>query len=160
MKTLLSAVFAASLMVYGEGNNNETVSNMQTITHPVKHITVSINKPARDVYQFASNPENFPKWVKFVKSIRREGDIWVAESSLGTIKIKFTPQNEFGVIDHRVTLANGNTVYNPMRILENDKGCEFIFTLFRLPGRSDQEFNEDAQAVTNDLHQLKEIMEH
>jgi len=129
------------------------------MTYPVKNISVSINKPAKNVYQFASNPENFPKWVQFVKSIIRKDDSWIAQTDLGTIKMEFAPQNESGIIDHHVTLANGNTVYNPMRVLANNKGCEFIFTLFWLPGRSETEFNEDAKAVTNDLHKLKEIME-
>ncbi len=100
------------------------------MTYPVKNINVSINKPARDVYQFASNPENFPKWVKFVKSITRKDDSWIAQTDLGTIKMKFAAQNEFGIIDHDVTLDNGNIIYNPMRVLVNNKGCEFIFTLF------------------------------
>ena len=129
------------------------------MTYPVKNISVSINKPARDVYQFAANPENFPKWVQFVKSIARNNESWIAETDLGTIKMKFAPQNEFGIIDHHVTLDNGNTIYNPMRVIANNKGCEFIFTLFWLPGPSETEFNEDAKAVTNDLHKLKEIME-
>ena len=129
------------------------------MTYPVKNINVSINKPAKDVYQFVSNPENFPKWVQFVKSIARLGDSWTAQTDLGTIKMKFAPQNEFGIIDHHVTLANGDTIYNPMRVIPNNKGCEFIFTLFWLPDRSETEFNEDAKAVTNDLNKLKEIME-
>lgn len=73
--------------------------------------------------------------------------------------MEFTPRNTFGIIDHQVTLENGNTVYNPMRVIANNKGCEFIFTLFWLPGRSEAEFNADAKAVTNDLHKLKEIIE-
>jgi hypothetical protein len=129
------------------------------MTYPVRNISVSINNAAKDVYQFASDPENFPRWVQFVKSIARQGDSWIAETDLGTIKIKFTPHNEFGIIDNQVKLANGNTIYNPMRAIANNKGCEFIFTLFWQPGQSETEFNEDANAVTKDLHKLKEIME-
>jgi len=112
------------------------------MSHPVKNINVSINKPAKDVYQFASNPENFPKWVQFVKSITRQNDSWTAQTDLGTIRMKFAPQNEFGIIDHHVTLANGDTIYNPMRVIPNNKGCEFIFTLFWLPGRSETKLKE------------------
>jgi Predicted integral membrane protein len=129
------------------------------MTYQVRYISVSVNKPANDVYQFASNPENFPKWVAFIQSIRKEGDFWVAESGLGNIKIKWAPKNEWGILDHYVTLPNGETVYNPMRVISNNNGSEFIFTLFRMPGRSKKAFNEDAQAVTADLNKLKEIME-
>jgi uncharacterized membrane protein len=139
--------------------NNKSVTVMENTTYPVKLINVSINKPATDVYRFASDPKNFPEWVAFVQSIKKEGDSWKAESSLGSIRIKFTPQNEYGIIDHHVTLPNGEKVHNPMRVLDNNKGSEFIFTLFRMPGRSDAEFNEDANAVAKDLQKLKTIME-
>ncbi len=130
-----------------------------TMTYPIKHISVSINKPATDVYQFASNPENFPKWVAFVKTITRQGDYWIAESSLGNIRIKFPPQNDFRVIDHDVTLSNGDVITNPMRVIPNNKGCEFVFTLFRRPGVTEDDFNKDIKSVTKDLQKLKEIME-
>ncbi|HEY4655195.1 MAG TPA: hypothetical protein VIH22_11815 [Cyclobacteriaceae bacterium] len=129
------------------------------MTYPVRNISVSINKSAAEVYQFASNAENFPKWVDFVKSITRQGDFWIGETGNGSIKIRFSPLNDFGIIDHQVTLSGGETVNNPMRVVANDKGCEFIFTLFRMPGRTAREFDEDANAVAKDLQKLKEILE-
>ena len=131
-------------------------SKPSTMTNKVRNISISINKPASEVYQFTSNPENFPKWVAFIKSVSKEGDIWLGKSDLGDIKIKWSPLNEFGILDHHVTLPNGETVYNPMRIISNNKGSEFIFTLFWIPGRTEKEFNEDAQSVTKDLQKLKE----
>lgn len=130
-----------------------------TITYPVKNISISINRPAEEVYQFASNPENFPKWISFIKSMTNQGDIWIGETDLGDIKIKLTPPNIFGIIDHQVTLSNGEAVNNPMRAVANNKGCEFIFTLFWMPNRTEEEFNEDANAVAQDLQQLKTILE-
>lgn len=129
------------------------------MTYPAKIISISIDRPADEVYQFTSNPENFPRWVAFVKSVTRQGEIWVGKTDAGDIKIRFAPRNNFGVLDHQVTLATGETVNNPMRVIANNKGCEFTFTLFRLPGRTEEEFNEDAKAVTSDLKKLKEMME-
>jgi hypothetical protein len=133
--------------------------NSNAMTHKTKHISISINKPAAEVYQFTSNPENFPKWVAFIKSVSKQGDVWVGKSDLGDIKIKWSPLNDFGILDHYVTTSNGQTVYNPMRVISNNEGSEFIFTLFWMPGRSEKEFNEDAQAVTADLQKLKALME-
>lgn len=129
------------------------------MTYPVKIISISIDRPADEVYSFTSNPEGFPKWIAFIKSITRAGEIWIGKTDAGDIKIRFSPQNNFGVLDHQVTLASGETVDNPMRVVANNKGCEFTFTLFRLPGRSDEDFDEDAKAVTADLQKLKKIME-
>lgn len=129
------------------------------ITYPVKNISISIDRSIEEVYQFASNPENFPKWVSFIKSMTNQGDIWIGKTDIDDIKIKFTPSNAFGIIDHEVTLINGEAVNNPMRAVANNKGCEFIFTLFWMPNRTEEEFNDDAKAVTQDLQRLKKILE-
>ena len=129
------------------------------MTYPVNIVNISINKSADTVYRFVSNPENFPKWVAFVETVRRQGDAWIAKTDLGELKIKFCPINDIGVIDHEVTLPNGQKVLNPMRVVPNNDGCEFTFILFWMPGRTENEFNEDADAVRKDLEKLKEIME-
>jgi hypothetical protein len=84
----------------------------------------------------------------------------LGKTDLGDIKVKWTPVNDFGIMDHQVTLTTGETVNNPMRVVSNNKGCEFIFTLFWMPGRTEKQFTEDAEAVTRDLQKLKEILEH
>lgn len=134
-------------------------AKLNDMTYPVKHITISINKPADEVYRYASNPKNFPEWVAFIESITEQGDLWIGKTAIGDIKIKWTAPNDFGIMDHQVTLTNGETVNNPMRVIPNNKGCEFIFTLFWLPNRTEKEFNEDAKAVAADLQKLKEILE-
>jgi hypothetical protein len=131
----------------------------ETMTYPVKNISISINRSAEEVYQFASNPENFPKWIAFIKSMTNQGQFWIGKTDLGDIRITFCPLNNFGIVDHEVTFANGATVNNPMRAVANNKGCEFIFTLFWMPDKTEEEFNEDAEAVTRDLQKLKEILE-
>jgi uncharacterized membrane protein len=35
------------------------------MTFRSQHISVSINRPADQVYEFAANPENLPKWPRF-----------------------------------------------------------------------------------------------
>ncbi|MDP4207835.1 MAG: SRPBCC family protein [Bacteroidota bacterium] len=130
------------------------------MTYPVKNISVSINKPADKVYQFASNPENFPVWVEFINSMNKETEeIWFAETNMGNLKIEFVPKNEFGVIDHLVTLPDGSTVNNPIRVIANGKGSELVFTLFWMPNRTEEEFNQDAKLVENDLKKIKQILE-
>lgn len=166
MKKLVTILIVGSsvLAACNDSPNHANSTNMgqikaNTITYPAKNISISIDRSAEEVYQFASDPENFPKWISFIKSMTDQGDIWIGKTELGDIKIKFAPQNDFGIIDHQVTLTNGETVSNPMRAVANNKGCEFTFTLFRMPNRTDQEFNEDAKAVTEDLQKLKEILE-
>jgi hypothetical protein len=130
------------------------------MTFASHHICVSINCSANKVYAFASNPENLPHWAAGLSgSIKNIDGDWIAESPMGSVKVKFADKNKFGVLDHEVTLPSGEKFYNPMRVFPNHDGCEVIFTLYRRPGTSEQMFAEDAQAVTKDLKKLKVLAE-
>jgi hypothetical protein len=130
------------------------------MTFKSQHISISIDRPADEVYEFASNPENLPKWAAGLSgSIKNVDGEWIAESPMGSIKVKFADKNKFGVLDHDVTLPSGAIVYNPMRVFPNNDGSELIFTLYRRPDMSDQMFAEDANAVMKDLETLKALLE-
>jgi len=124
------------------------------------HISVSINRPADQVYEFASNPENLPQWAAGLSgSIKNVNGDWVAESPMGRISIKFAERNKFGVLDHDVTSPSGEIFYNPMRVFPNNDGSELIFTLYQRPDMSEQMFAEDAKEVARDLEKLKALLE-
>jgi uncharacterized protein YndB with AHSA1/START domain len=125
------------------------------------HITTFINRTPADVYAFASNPQNLPLWAAGLtrSEVTKQGNTWVAEAPFGKVKIKFAPTNNLGVLDHDVQLESGIVVHNPMRVVPNGTGSEFTFTLFQQPGMSQQQFEEDAQAVAADLHTLKTLLE-
>lgn len=129
--------------------------------HEVKHISIYIDCVPSDVYEFASNPENLPRWAAGLarSEVKRVGDSWVAEAPFGTVKIRFSERNSLGVMDHDVELDPGVVVHNPMRVVPNGDGSEFIFTLIRQPDMSDGQFAEDAGAVQKDLRTLKELLE-
>lgn len=123
-------------------------------------ITCSIDRPASDVYEFASNPENLPRWItSFCQSVRQRGDEWELETPAGWMSIRFVPANAFGVLDHVVTLPDGQTIRNPMRVVANGAGSEVLFTLFQQPGMSDEQFVRDAGMVKSDLKTLKTVLE-
>jgi len=129
------------------------------MTHPARHIAVSIDRAAGDVYSYASNPENLPAWASGLGSVRRDGDAWVSDMDIGRVRIAFAPRNDLGVLDHDVTLPDGTTFHNPMRVVPNGGGCEVTFTLFRLPGVPDEEHEKDAATIAKDLVALKTVME-
>lgn len=130
------------------------------MTFTSRHISLSIDRPADEVYEYVRNPENLPRWAAGLSgSIQNIKGEWIAQSSMGRIKIKFADRNEFGVLDHVVTLPSGESVGNPMRVIPNDKGSDVVFTLYRRPGMSDRMFAEDAKAVEKDLNTLKTLIE-
>jgi hypothetical protein len=126
----------------------------------VRHISVSINRPANEVYEFASNPENLPQWATGLGgSIKKVKGEWTADTPMGKAKIRFAEKNQFGILDHDVILESGVTFHNPMRVLPNGPSSEVIFTLFRQLGVSEEKFLEDAKWVEKDLRILKDLLE-
>lgn len=129
--------------------------------YDVQHVSVHIARSPTDVYEFASDPRNLPRWAAGLarSEVEKEGDAWVVEAPFGKVRVKFVERNSLGVMDHDVTLESGVTVHNPMRVVPNGGGSEFIFTLIRQPGMSDERFAEDKAAVEKDLAALKELLE-
>lgn len=127
----------------------------------VQHVSITIARTPADVYAFASNPRNLPRWAAGLAGteIKPEGDHWVTDSALGRVRVKFVEPNAFGVMDHDVTLESGATFHNPMRVLPHGNGSEFVFTLVRQPGISDATFASDRAAVEADLRRLKLLLE-
>jgi hypothetical protein len=126
----------------------------------VRHLSVFIQRPADEVYEFASNPANLPKWATGLGgSIQHVNEAWIADSPMGKITIRFADKNPFGILDHEVTLESGVTIHNPMRVVPHGTGSEVTFTLFRQPDVSEEKFSEDAKWVEKDLGILKELLE-
>jgi hypothetical protein len=123
-------------------------------------LNVSIDRLPGDVYRFAANPENLSRWAAGLgRSARKEADGWVVETLLGDVRLRFEPENTLGVLDHYVMLPGEVEVYVPMRVLANGSGSEVVFTLFRLPGMTDEQYAADATAVQKDLQTLKRVLE-
>ena len=132
---------------------------MSTMSAKIVH--VSIARDWREVYDYASRPENMPFWASGLASgLTQDGNDWIAEGMLGTARVRFAPRNDFGVIDHWVTLESDLQVYNALRVVPNGDGCEVMFTVLRLPGMETAQFAADAAHVMRDLTTLKELMEH
>lgn len=130
------------------------------MTRPVKHISQAIKAPPSKVYSFAANPDNLPKWASGLsEGIRKEGDFWVSDSPMGTVRISFAEKNVWGVLDHVVSLPSGEKVLNPLRVLPNDEGSEIVFTLFHGPKATQEEFERDEQWIRKDLEKLKALLE-
>jgi hypothetical protein len=126
-----------------------------------QHISIGIDRPLAVVYSVAKDPLNLPQWAGGLASSRveQDGEQWFTEAPMGRVTFTFAPPNDFGVLDHHVTLPSGETVYNPLRVISDGDGCEMIFTLRQRPGMSDEEFARDADAVGKDLAALKSLVE-
>jgi hypothetical protein len=128
---------------------------------PSQHISVVIDRPASEVYAFAADPSNLPRWAAGLSGskVERAGGHWVTDSPMGTIAFTFAPANDLGVLDDEVTLPSGERVFNPLRVIPADAGCEVVFTLRRRPGMTEEDLRRDADAVAADLAALKSLFQ-
>lgn len=113
-------------------------------TWTAKHISISINVTKAIAYEFVSDLRNLSKWADGIDE---------------SMKITFAPKNNFGVLDHDVTLSSGETFYNPMRVIENGSGSELIFTLFKTGATTEVDFEKDAAQILTDFSRLKVLLE-
>jgi Polyketide cyclase / dehydrase and lipid transport len=125
-----------------------------------RQISESIDRCAADVYEYASDPTNLPHWAPGLCSSAENIDgRWFVETPAGRVGFAFVERNEYGVLDHEVTLPSGEVIYNPMRVIPDGNSCEVVFSLRRLPGMSVEEFARDAGLVQADLTRLKHVLE-
>jgi hypothetical protein len=125
-----------------------------------RQISEWIDRRAGDVYEFASDPANRPQWAPGLgTSVENVDGQWFVETGSGRVGLAFVERNNFGVLDHEVTLPSGEVIYNPMRVVPYRDGCEVVFSLRRLPDMSDEDFARDAGLVQADLTRLKHVLE-
>ena len=123
-------------------------------------VTVTINAPPERVADFVTDPLHLPLWVpSFCKSVVQRGEDWVVNSPLGPVVFAFAPPNPYGVLDHAITLPDGQVLHNAMRAVPNGQGSVVMFTLLQQAGMSDAQFEHDAELVHSDLQTLKRLLE-
>jgi hypothetical protein len=130
------------------------------MTYESRTISVAVARSPGEVYDFASVPENLPRWASGLGTDgERDGADWVTRMEVGTVRVRLVPRNDLGVLDHDVTMPDGTVVTNPMRVVANGAGSEVSFTLFRRPETTGEAFEADAATVQADLLTLKRLLE-
>jgi hypothetical protein len=128
---------------------------------PARIVHIGIERDWREVYAFASRPENMSAWASGLASgLTQDGEDWLADGGpVGQVRVRFAPTNPFGVIDHTVTMETGLVVENAFRVTPNGDGAEVTFTLLKRPDMDDAAFEADAAHVRKDLQTLKGLLE-
>jgi hypothetical protein len=125
-----------------------------------KQISEWIDRRAADVYEYASDPANLPRWAPGLgNSVENVDGQWFVETPSGRAGFAFVERNKYSVLDHEVTLPSGEVIYIPMRVVPDGDRCEVVFSLRRLPDMSDEDFARDAGLVQADLTRLKHVLE-
>ena len=119
------------------------------------HVSRVVPAPPERVYAYASDVDNLPTWAAGLAQadITRDGDELLVASPMGQVRVRFVEKNDFGVLDHDVTLPSGTVVTNPLRVVAHPDGSEVIFTVRQIE-LSDAEFARDIRMVEADLERL------
>ncbi|GIE94555.1 SRPBCC family protein [Paractinoplanes rishiriensis] len=124
------------------------------------HVSERIARDAGEVYAYVADLAHIPQWAPGLgDAVERAGDDWFVTGALGRVRVVLAPVNDFGVLDHYVTVESGQEFLNPVRVVPYGTGCEITFTVRRAEGATDAEFARDAAAVAADLARLREILE-
>lgn len=128
---------------------------------PSRTVSVSIHHNWQALYEWIWRPEFSPKWASGLigSDLRQEGGLWLADGADGPIRIRFTPHNAYGIMDHWVDTGSGSDNSVPMRIIANGEGSEVLLTLFRQSDMDDERFSTDIKWVMRDLKRLKALIE-
>ncbi|MFW0784999.1 SRPBCC family protein [Gordonia sp. CPCC 206044] len=123
-----------------------------------RHVSIVIPASARQVYDYAADPDNLPRWAAgLAAGVRRDGDVLVTDSPMGEVVVRFAPDNPYGILDHDVTLPDGEVVANPLRVIDHPDGAEVVFTV-RQRDLTDDQFDADCAAVERDLQALHDAV--
>lgn len=124
------------------------------------HASVVIHRSPSEVYAFAVEPDNLPRWAAGLASsqVTREGDALLVAGPVGDVRVVFAERNAYGVLDHDVTTPDGTTTSNPVRVVAHPDGAEVVFSV-RQRDMTDDELERDAGLVRADLDRLRDLLE-
>ena len=125
--------------------------------------TIPIHRKYAEVYGFLAEPSNFALWGGSEPDsamIHLGGSDYLVTLPRGRRVMRFTPFNEFGVVDYQVFLeGETNGPVTPVRIHPNHEGCEIVFTWFQRPGVTDEQFESETEWAYSDLLRMKAYIE-
>jgi hypothetical protein len=125
-------------------------------------IRVSIRRPYAEVYDFLAEPMNFTRWASNPDSDIEplDGGDWLVELPRGKSAIRFSPRNNFGVLDYQVFPPGGNGgPTTPVRLVANEEGATLFLVWFQRAGVSDEQFRSELEWIGSDLNRLKTLLE-
>jgi hypothetical protein len=126
-----------------------------------KTISLPIERPPAEVYEFLLEPRNYPRWAAAVggRFEHVEGRDWRAETPHGSVIIRFSELNSFGILDHAVFREGEEPMMRRMRVVPNGDGAELLYTLFKPEDVSTAAFESEVEWTATELAVLKTYLE-
>jgi len=119
--------------------------------------TISISAAYEPAFEYLSNPLKQKEWaVNFMKDVTETAGGFRALTPFGEMPLEFRCDREYGVIN--IILGGGEAI--PTRLIKNEEGCVYQFTLFQPIEMPDHVWEEQGiKGLQEELVVLKSILE-
>jgi hypothetical protein len=117
--------------------------------------SISIAAPPATVLDLVGDPRRLPDWAPaFATSVEPDGEDWLVD---GELRIRVRVSRELGTVD---LLRPGNPSRGArMRVLDNEDGSEFLFTLVFPAGTGEDAIARQMAIVEEELRTVRELCE-
>jgi len=126
--------------------------------------SITIERSPASVFRFVAEPRNLPRWAgTFAPRIEPAGDDqWVVPSPAGAVLVTFDAHEDRRTVDFwmkPVVPTRGVEGLAASRVVPNEGGAEFIFTMFQFDGMPDEVWHGQLDELSRELERLKQAVE-
>jgi hypothetical protein len=120
--------------------------------------SISIAAPPATVLALVGDPRRLPEWAPaFARGVQPDGDAWLIDTGAGQARIAVRVSPEHGTVD--LVSAADPTRGAFSRVLHNDGGSEYLFTLFFPDGTPDAAIATQMATVEDELETVRALCE-
>lgn len=120
--------------------------------------SVSIAAPPETVLQLVGDPRRLPDWAPaFALAVDPDGQDWLIDSGEGQFRIRVRVSLEHGTVD--LLRPKDPSRGARMRVLNNEDGSEFLFTLVFPAGADDETITQQMTTVEAELRTVRALCE-
>jgi len=120
--------------------------------------SISIAAPPETVLELLSDARRLPDWAPaFALAVEPAGQDWLIDSGAGQLRVRLRASVEHGTVD--LLRPNDPSRGARMRVLSNENGSEFLFTLIFPAGADDKSVAQQMATVEAELRTVRDLCE-
>jgi hypothetical protein len=120
--------------------------------------SISIDAPPAAVLALVGDPRRLPEWAPaFARGVQRDGDDWLIDTADGQARITVRVSPEHGTVD--LLRAADPTRGAFSRVVPNNEGSEFVFTLLFPDGTTETAVARQMATVEEELEAVRALCE-
>ena len=123
--------------------------------------TVFVKCPAKKLFDFLANAENWPRWaVHNVQAVRPSSDgWWLMDTPRGPGRLSIRPDARMGVVDHEFIDAQEGRWTVPTRVVAVGDGALLLMTFAKPDALPDEAFRQGMRLLDEELETLKRLLD-